>query len=71
MSLSARNRLHGTVREVTVEGLMAEVTVELDGGQRVTSVITADSVDRLGIEEGSAVDAVVKATSVMLEADAE
>jgi molybdopterin-binding protein len=67
MSLSARNRLSGTVQRVDTDGLMAEVEIELDGGQTVTAVITAGSVDRLGIEEGTAVNAVVKATEVMVE----
>ncbi|WP_049936830.1 TOBE domain-containing protein [Haloplanus natans] len=67
MSLSARNRLAGTVRNVDTDGLMAEVEIELDGGQTVTAVITAGSVDRLGIEVGTDVNAVFKATEVMVE----
>ena len=69
MTLSARNRLVGTVRSVETEGLMAEVAVETDGGQRVTAVITANSVERLGIDEGDEVNAVVKATEVMIDAE--
>jgi len=69
MALSARNRLSGTVRSVETDGLMAEVEVELDAGQVVTAVITSGSVDRLGIEEGKEVNAVVKATEVMVESD--
>ena len=67
MSLSARNRLGGTVHSVDTDGLMAEVEIELDGGQTVTAVITAGSVERLGVEEGTEVNAVVKATEVMVE----
>ena len=48
---------------------MAEVAVELDGGQVVTAVITAGSVERLGIEEGKEVNTVVKATEVMVATD--
>lgn len=69
MTLSARNRLEGTVRSVSTDGLMAEVAIELDGGQTVTAVITSDSADRLGVEEGSTVAAVVKATEVMVETE--
>jgi len=53
VSLSARNRLAGPVTNVETDGLMAEVTVELDDGQEVTTVITSGSADRLGIEEGA------------------
>jgi len=67
MTLSARNRLTGTVRNVETDGLMAEVEIELDGDQVVTAVITSGSVDRLGIEEGEELSAVIKATEVMVE----
>jgi molybdate transport system regulatory protein len=67
MALSARNRLAGTVKSLDVEGLMAEVVVETDDGQEVTAVITSSSADRLGLSEGEEVNAVVKATDVMVE----
>ncbi|WP_115862364.1 TOBE domain-containing protein [Halorussus litoreus] len=67
MALSARNRLAGTVRSLETEGLMAEVVVETDDGQEVTAIITSGSADRLGLEEGAEVNAVVKATEVMVE----
>jgi len=66
MALSARNHLHGTVIDLEVDGLMAEVVVEMDDGQRVTSIITSSSVERLGLQAGDEVDAVVKATEVMI-----
>jgi len=69
MALSARNRLQGTVASVETDGLMAEVTIELGDGQTVTSTITANSVERLGIEEGKPAAAVIKATEVMVETD--
>ncbi|WP_135851322.1 TOBE domain-containing protein [Halorussus salinus] len=67
MALSARNRLAGTVTSLDTEGLMAEVVVETDDGTEVTSIITSNSADRLGLEEGANVNAVVKATDVMIE----
>ena len=69
MSLSARNRLSGTVRNVETDGLMAEVEIELDAGQVVTAVITSGSVERLGVEEGKELSAVIKATEVMVETE--
>jgi molybdate transport system regulatory protein len=66
--LSARNRLTGTVRSVETAGPMAEVVVETEGGEEVVATITTNSVERLGVEEGATVDAVVKASSVMIDA---
>ena len=67
MELSARNRLDGTVQSIETDGIMAEVTIETTGGQTVTAVITTSSVERLGIAEGDEVNAVIKATEVMVE----
>lgn len=69
MKLSARNQLPGTVQSVKLGTIMAEVIVKLDGGQEITSAITANSVRSLGIQEGSRVCVVVKATEVMLGVD--
>jgi molybdate transport system regulatory protein len=69
MALSARNRLTGEVTDVDTSRPTAEVTVETEGGKTVAAVITSDSVDRLGLSEGETVDAVIKATDVMIRSD--
>jgi molybdopterin-binding protein len=64
--LSARNRLTGVVREVKIEGLLAQV--ELDAGPfRIVSVITREAAEELGLEPGDSATAIVKATSIMVE----
>jgi molybdopterin-binding protein len=64
--ISARNRFRGTVREVKVEGLLAQVELEA-GPYRVVSVVTREAVEELGLKPGAPATAIVKATSVMLE----
>jgi molybdopterin-binding protein len=64
--LSARNRFRGIVREVKLEGLLAQVELEA-GPFRVVSVVTREAVEQLGLEPGMPATALVKATSVMLE----
>jgi molybdopterin-binding protein len=66
MRISARNQLPATVRKVTVGAVMAEVTVEVDGGHDVVSAITAESARSLGLEPGRRVIVVIKSTEVML-----
>ncbi|PYZ02682.1 molybdenum-pterin-binding protein [Halogeometricum sp. wsp3] len=58
MALSARNNLSGTIRSVTTDEVMAEIVIELDGGETVTSTITRGSADRLDLAEGDEVSAV-------------
>ena len=64
--LSARNRFRGVVREVKVEGLLAQVELEA-GPFRVVSVVTREAVEELGLKPGLPATALVKATSVLLE----
>ena len=66
--MSARNRLRGTVTDVRVEGLLAQVELTVTEPARVVAVVTADAVEELGLTPGMAVTAVVKSTSVMVEA---
>ena len=65
--MSARNRFHGTVRAVQVEGLLAQVEIAVAEPARVVAVVTRDAVDELGLKPGDPATAIVKATSVMVE----
>ena len=66
-TLSARNRLEGVGREVKVDGLLAEVELEVTSGGSLVAVITRESAEALGLTPGMPAKAVVKATSVMVE----
>ncbi len=69
MALSARNQLKGTVKSVKEGVITAEVVVGLPGGEEIVSVITVDSVHRLGIKEGMPITAIIKATEVLLSTE--
>ncbi|WLE99282.1 MAG: TOBE domain-containing protein [Candidatus Electrothrix communis] len=43
-----------------------EVTIELSGGNTVTSIITSASVKQLGLTVGEPVSAIIKASDVLL-----
>jgi molybdopterin-binding protein len=66
-TLSARNRLEGVVRDVQIEGLLAQVEIDVGRGARLVAVITRESAESLGLAPGQPATAVVKATSVMVE----
>ena len=69
MRISARNQIKGTVVEVTKGATTSHVRVDIGGGQIVTSSITNEAVDDLGIKAQSAVTVVVKASDVMIAVD--
>lgn len=63
----ARNDIPAKVIEIKTGGVMAQVLVELEGtSYRMTSVMTRDSLDELGLAEGSTVHVVAKAVNVLL-----
>jgi molybdopterin-binding protein len=63
---SARNRLPGVVTELTVEGLLAQVVLNVDGHE-VVAIITRDSARALGLRKGSPAAAVIKSSHVIIE----
>jgi molybdopterin-binding protein len=69
MKISARNRIKGKIVEVRKGATTAHVKIDVGGGQIVTSSITNESVDELGLAAGKAVYAVIKASDVMIGVD--
>ena len=65
---SARNRFTGIVTAVQREGLVAQVELQC-GPNRVVSLMTAEALDDLALEVGSRATAIVKATTVIIEAE--
>jgi molybdopterin-binding protein len=65
--LSARNRLRGVVSDVKVEGLLAQVEIQVTDPVHVVAIVTRESVEALGLEPGLEATAIVKSTSVMVE----
>ena len=65
--LSARNRFRGVVRSVTVDGLLAQIEIDVTEPARVVAIITRESAEQLGLKPGTSAAGVVKATSVMVE----
>jgi molybdopterin-binding protein len=66
VDLSARNQIAGTVTDVRLGGVMAEITVQIAGGAELVSVITRGSAERLHLQAGDQVTVIIKSTEVML-----
>jgi molybdopterin-binding protein len=66
MQISARNQLRGRITAVRLGAVMAEVTVDVGGGNSLVSTITKASAESMDLREGQEVVAVIKATEVMI-----
>lgn len=69
MKLSARNALKGKVVDVKKGAVAAQVRVDIGGGNIVTSTVTVDAVEDLGIAVGKNVVAIIKSSEVILGVD--
>ena len=63
--ISGRNQLVGSVVEVKYNGLLAQVTLAIDG-QQITSIISADAAEDLQLKPGERAAAIVESTEVMV-----
>lgn len=66
MNISARNKLVGKVKKLTLGVVNAEVVIELPGGGEIVSVITRTSAKSLKLKKGSSVVAVIKSSDILV-----
>lgn len=66
MKTSARNALRGRIIRVATGAVNTEVTLRLADGLDIVAVVTARSVEDLGLAEGAAAIALIKSSFVVL-----
>ncbi|HJV76948.1 MAG TPA: TOBE domain-containing protein [Paludibacter sp.] len=66
MEISARNKIKGTIEEITLGSVMAKVKINIGNENVISSVVTIESVTDLKLAVGDVVYAIVKSTEVMI-----
>ncbi len=66
MKISARNQIKGTVASVTPGAVNATIKVDIGGGNIITSNITNEAVEDLGLAVGDAVTVLIKSSDVLI-----
>ena len=66
MKLSARNALHGKIKQVHKGVMTTIVKVDIGNGLNVTASITNKSADELDLKPGDAVTAIIKSSDVII-----
>jgi molybdopterin-binding protein len=69
MKISARNQIKGKVLEVSKGATTAHVRVEIAPGRIITSSITNEAVDDLGLRVGDSATVIIKASNVLIAVD--
>ena len=71
MKRNARNQFKGTITSIKTGAVNSIVTLDIGGGNVVTSTISISAVEELGLNVSMKAYAVIKATSVMIGVDDE
>ena len=66
LKISARNRLKGTVQKVDKGVITAKVKIKIETPVTVTAIISKEAVEELAVKTGDTIEAVIKATEVMI-----
>ncbi len=64
--ISARNRIRGVVKELKEGELVSTIRIEITVPAVITAMITREAVEELELKEGDTVEAVIKATEVLV-----
>ncbi|MCJ2181954.1 TOBE domain-containing protein [Novosphingobium sp. 1949] len=66
MKISARNKIPGTITAITPGAVNGTVKVEIAGGTILTSSITEEAIEELGLAPGDAVTVIIKASDLLI-----
>ena len=69
MRLSARNKLKGTVTFVEEGLITAKVKIDLGNGNVLTSIISKEAVEDLGLKVGDTAYGIIKSTEIIVGKD--
>ncbi len=69
LRISARNRLRGIVEGVEKDSIASKIRIRIMAPAVITAVITREAAEELDIKPGDDVEAVIKATEVMIAKD--
>ncbi len=66
IKLSARNRLKGKIKNITIEGVAGKVEIEIDTPTTLKSLITSEAIKDMDLKVGDEVFAIIKSTEIMI-----
>ncbi len=66
LKISARNRLKGIIQQVDKGIITAKIKIKIETPAVVTAIISKEAVEELDVKAGDTIEAVIKATEVMI-----
>ena len=66
LKISARNTLKGEIETINQGEINSEVVINIGNEDKVVTVITTSSIKNMNLKVGSKVDAIIKASDIMI-----
>jgi len=66
IAISARNKIEGVITKIENGTVASTVKIEISKSANLTSMITKEAVEELNLKEGDKVEAVIKATEILI-----
>ena len=66
LNISARNKFQGTIDSVNKDEINTELIIDIGNSDKIASVITTSSYERLKMDIGTQVSAIIKASDVII-----
>lgn len=66
LKLSARNTLKGVIESINQGEINSEVVVNVGNEDKIVTVITTNSIKNMNLEIGTKVDAIIKASDIII-----
>ena len=66
IKISARNKIEGVITKIEKGTVASTVKIEISKSANLTSMITKEAVEELNLKEGDKVEAVIKATEILI-----
>lgn len=66
LKISARNKLSGIIESINFAEVNSEVVINIGNEDKVVAVVTSNSINSMNLKVGSSVDAIIKASDIMI-----
>lgn len=66
MKISAQNQIAGTVISVSLGAGIAMITIDIGGGNTITSKVSSAAATELGLKKGDDITAIIKESDILI-----
>lgn len=66
LNISASNQFQGIIENINISEINSEVIIDIGNEEKIATIITTSSVKKLKLEIGSKVQAIIKASDIMI-----